>query len=312
MGNTMYFPWEISFITALQSVMGPVLTWLASFITNFGEELILIIVMGFVYWCYDKKFGIYVGTNIVLCVILNPLLKNIALRRRPYMDHPGIQCLKPTDSTADIYDVAAQGYSFPSGHAMNSVTAYGSMARYLKYWKAARIGAFVLTFLVGLSRIALGVHYPTDILVGWVIGMMIIFLVPWMEMKIRRRWLFHLLLFLLCCTGIFYCHTNDYFSALGLMIGFFLAIPFEERFVRFKSVDFSKATGVLWCFLRVIGGGLIYYGLNTVLKMPFSKSFLESQTALAFLVRVIRYCIVTFIDLGVYPMIFKYVERKHE
>ncbi len=309
MGQTMFFPWEPPFMIALQSVMGPFLTWLMSFITNFGEELILIIVMGFIYWCYDKKFGIYAGTNIVLCVILNPMLKNVAMRRRPYMDHPEIRCLKATDSTADIYDVAAQGYSFPSGHAMNSTTVYGSMARYLKAWKAVRIAAFILTFLVGLSRIMLGVHYPTDILVGWAIGLVIIFLVPWLEARIRNRWLFHLMLVLLSCSGIFYCHTNDYYSALGLMIGFFLAIPFEERFVRFKSVDLSDAKGILWCFLRILGGGLIYYVLNTVLKLPFSKSFLESQTAGAFLVRTLRYCIVTFIDIGVYPMIFKYVEK---
>ena len=309
MGNTMFFPWEPSFIMALQSVMGPALTWLMSLITNFGEELILIIVMGFIYWCYDKELGKRAGTNIVLCVVLNPLLKNVVMRRRPYMDHPGIRCLKATDSTADIYDVAAQGYSFPSGHAMNSTTIYGSIARYEKSGKALQIGACVLTFVVGLSRVMLGVHYPTDVLVGWAVGLMIIFLVPWLQKKIRNRWLFHLLLVLLSCSGIFYCHTNDYYSALGLMIGFFLAIPFEERFVRFKSVDLNGAKSILWCFLRILGGGLIYYVLNTVLKLPFSKSFLESQTAGAFLVRTIRYSIVTFIAIGVYPMIFKYVEK---
>ncbi len=71
----------------------------------------------------------------------------------------------------------APGYSFPSGHTLNSTVTYGLLA--LVAWRArlavlarraAVAIAVVLPFLIGLSRIALGVHYPTDILGGWLAG----------------------------------------------------------------------------------------------------------------------------------------------
>ena len=69
------------------------------------------------------------------------------------------------------------GYSFPSGHTLNSTTTYGLLA--LIAWRSQRpllerrvaiaIGVMV-PILVGLSRIALGVHYPSDVLGGWLAG----------------------------------------------------------------------------------------------------------------------------------------------
>lgn len=50
-------------------------TKIVSFITMFGEELVMIAVLGFLYWCYDKKFGRFVGTNILVGLVVNPMLK---------------------------------------------------------------------------------------------------------------------------------------------------------------------------------------------------------------------------------------------
>ncbi len=310
MGNTMYFTWEPALMVWLQSIMGPLLTQIASFVTMFGEELILIIVMGFLYWCYDKEYGTTVGISIIAGITLNAMLKSVVLRRRPYFDHEEIRCLKPVDSTADIYDVSAQGYSFPSGHSMNSTIVYGSIAHCRKTGKLMHVLAVVLPFLVGLSRVMLGVHYPTDVIAGWAVGALVVFLLPWLQAKFRSRSLFGLLLVLLMLPGVFFCRTNDYFTGLGLMIGFFLAIAFDKRYVNFKNVDFDDPKGILWCLLRLVGGAAVYFILNSILKLPFSESFLESATLGAFLVRTARYCIVSFVAIGVYPMIFSKVEKK--
>ena len=67
--------------------------------------------------------------------------------------------------------------SFPSGHAMVSAVVFltlGILATYVVKGRRAKLyclaWAMVLTFLVGLSRIYLGVHYPTDVLAGWLAG----------------------------------------------------------------------------------------------------------------------------------------------
>jgi undecaprenyl-diphosphatase len=71
----------------------------------------------------------------------------------------------------------ASGYSFPSGHSMVSAVVYLTLGALLgRFVPEIRLKAFYLclaiflTFLVGISRVFLGVHYPTDVLAGWTAG----------------------------------------------------------------------------------------------------------------------------------------------
>ena len=282
----------------LQATSGAVVNALAAFFTLFGEEMILVLILGFLYWCWDKENGKQLGLLIVTGVVLNPLIKNIAVRRRPYFDHKGIKCLKPVDSGADIYDIAAQGYSFPSGHSMNAAIVYGGEARYKKtrVWTVIGIAA---PLLVGISRVFVGVHYPTDVLVGWLAGFLVVLLFSWLQKKVKKRWLLHLVIFAVSAVGVFYCRTNDYYSALGLMAGYFLTVPFEERYVNFEN-----AHRPLPCICRMLGGLVVYLGLNTLLKLPFPASVLETPGTLAYMIRFLRYTIVSFAALGLYPLLF--------
>ena len=188
-GNTFFFDWEVSLIVWLQAHMGTFGTTLASFISSFGEELACVAVIGFLYWCYDKRFGRFVGLNVLVGLVANPMIKNIFVRLRPYFVSPEIQCLKPVDKSADIYNIAAQEYSFPSGHSTNAAAVYGSLAKYKKN-KVLTVIAVILPLLIGVSRFCLGVHYPTDVLCGWLLGLAIIFVVPWLQSKFRNPRLF--------------------------------------------------------------------------------------------------------------------------
>lgn len=296
---SFYFEWEVALQAWIQSFMGSFGTAVMSFLTLFGEEVMLIGILGYIYWCYDKEFGKFIGNNVVVGIVLNPLLKNLALRRRPYFDHPNIQCLKPVHADADIYDIAAQGYSFPSGHSMNSAVIYGSLPMYKKKSRVLRILAFLMPFLVGLSRVALGVHYVTDVLMGWALGAGLVLVFSFLQRKVKNIHLLHGIIFLISLSGLFYCRTTDYFTGLGLMGGFFLAAPFEEKFVRFENTR-----SIVVSILRVLVGGALYFGLNTLLKLPFSSEFLESATLAAYGVRALRYLVVGFVLMGLYPMVF--------
>ena len=162
-GNTFYFQWEVFLMEWLQANISSTGISIISFFSMFGEELFLILVVGFVYWSYDKKLGRLIGMSAIMGLIWNTMIKNIALRRRPYFDHENINILRVVDPEADINNIAAQGFSFPSGHSTNVATVFGSLATNVrKRWLT--VAAIVIPLLTGFSRVVVGAHYPTDVL----------------------------------------------------------------------------------------------------------------------------------------------------
>ena len=301
-GNVFFFEWEIRLMEWLQAHISQSGAgfWLLSNLSAFGEQLLLVVVMGFLYWGLDKEFGKFVGVNVIVANVWNPMIKNIFLRLRPYFVSDKIDLLRLVDSGADKYDVAAQGYSFPSGHSTSAVTLYGSLAVHEKKKRVFWALAIILPILVGFSRVLVGAHYPTDVLVGWLLGAAVVAVVPLLHRRIKNRWAFYGVLLLTTLPGFFYCTSSDYYTGLGMLLGFLLAEPFEEKFVRFENTR-----NLLRCVLRVIGGGAVYFGLNVLLKLPFTSELLDSGTFAAYLIRTLRYTVVIFVAIGVYPMLFK-------
>ena len=302
-GYSFSFDWEIALMEWLQAhIPEGVISFISQF-SAFGEELMLIAIMGLIYLAYNKEMGRKIGTAICLGLCAAPMIKNLFFRRRPYFDNQGIKCLRPVDADADLYDIAAQGYSFPSGHSTNAAVTYSSIARFAKNRKNIfGIIAAVLCFLVGFSRVVVGCHYPTDVLCGWVLGLAVMFFVSTLYARINDRRVIFVILAILGGIGLFYCDTNDYFASYGLLVGFMLSEPFEKKYVNFKGTKSPLAA-----ILRVIVAGLLYFGLNIVLKLPFSREFLSNGTLLSHLVRTIRYGVIIFVITGVYPMLFKFV-----
>ena len=304
-GIIFFFPWEMQLMEWLQAHIGSsgFVFWVLSNLSAFGEQLLLVAIMGFLYWGLNKEFGKYVGLNILMANVWNPMIKNVVLRLRPYFV-PGynVKLLRLIDSNADAMDVAAQGYSFPSGHSANAATVYGSLAAHEKKRKVLWIIAIALPILVGFSRVFVGAHYPTDVLCGWALGAVIVLLIPFLRRKIRNRWVFYAVLLVTTLPGLFFCKTDDYFSSLGMLIGFLFAEPFEERFVKFENTP-----NILRCILRTALGGLLYFGLNAALKIPLG--LIPAEGFAANLVRMLRYGLVIFAVVGVYPILFKYTDR---
>lgn len=302
-GNTFYFDWEPQLMVWLQSVCGDFGVKLMSLFTMLGEEYIMVAVFAFVYLCWNKKAGVFLGTNLMVELTLNPMIKNIFLRRRPYFDHEAVKCLKPVEKSADIYDISAQGYSFPSGHSNNSAAFYGSLAAaFKKRW--LWILSAVIMLLVGISRVSVGVHYPTDVLAGWGIGILTIIVMSFLQKKVQKKWILYLVLVALSACGWFYCRSNDYYNGFGMMVGFFAGILFEEKFVHFKET--RKWYRII---LRILFGGGLFVGLNTLLKLPFPKELLESASMTQYVIRAVRYAVVVFTLAGVYPLSFRILDR---
>ena len=172
MGNVFYFDWEVKLIEWLQQNMGAAGSFAAraaSFIGGETVSLLLLIVMLF---CYKKEAGKRVARTVLTASMWFPMIKNVVLRVRPYMAHPDrIKVLQVVESDADPMDIVQQGYSCPSGHAATAASLFGSAAYEIrKRWMW--FIAVIMPLLIGFSRIAVGVHYPTDVLAGWAIGVL--------------------------------------------------------------------------------------------------------------------------------------------
>lgn len=149
--------WGLALIIAIQSSHGPVLDGVFRAITFLGEEEFYLLLFPTLLWCVDARLGLRLGIIFLLSVYVNSLVKDLAGHPRPFE-------LNPTVKLAD-----AEGYGLPSGHAQSAVVVWGGMAAWVRK-PAAWIAAGLLAGAIGFSRIYLGVHFPTDVLVGWGIG----------------------------------------------------------------------------------------------------------------------------------------------
>ncbi len=302
-GNSFAFDWEVSLMEWLQTNLGSGVISVISFFSAFGEELLLVLILGLLFWGFDKKMGKAVGMNVMMALIWNPMVKNVFLRRRPYFDHENIKILRIVDKNYDAYDISAQGFSFPSGHSADALTVYTSIAMQLKKrWMTCL--AVILPLLVGFSRVVVGAHFPTDVLAGWALGCLSISVVTLLRKAIKNDLAFYGVMLLTAMPGLFYCKSADYFTSLGLLIGFMAGDLFEQKKVRFENTS-----NILRCVLRALGGAAIFFALNSLLKLPFPKDFLSSSSFASLIVRSLRYAVTAFVLFGVYPMAFKYTAK---
>ncbi len=197
------------------------------------------------------------------------------------------------------------GFSCPSGHATSSVAVYGGLAKYYKK-TVFKVLAVVLIIGTGLSRVALGVHYPTDVLVGWALGAVVMILVSVMYKHLEEKWIM-IIIFATAIPGLFYCKTSDYFTSFGMLVGIFAGFFFEDRFVKFKNTK-----NVIRCIVRLLCGMVIFFALTQVTKLPFDKDFLDSGNAASNIVRIARYAVSTFLVMSIYPMLFKVGDKIFE
>ncbi|MBR4462849.1 MAG: phosphatase PAP2 family protein, partial [Erysipelotrichaceae bacterium] len=209
LGQTFQFPFEITLIKWLQQFLSnyPFLIRLLSILTDLGDATVPAVFIGFLYWGYDKKSGITMAMQALCSTTANGMIKNLVMRRRPYFDNESIECLKAVDDRYDIYDIAGQGFSFPSGHATNSGSFLTSLYLFYRNRKILFYGS-IIVFLVCLSRIVLGVHYPTDVLAGLLLGIAVSAFLSY-AMDHFHKTKIYLCILLIGMVGFFFCHSND-------------------------------------------------------------------------------------------------------
>jgi membrane-associated phospholipid phosphatase len=144
-------------LSYLSRFRGPWSNALFLALSGIGSTAGYVVLFAILWWAVSWKLGAKLYTALVLSVFLNALAKDLVAQPRPFV-------------YADFESVTRPGeFSFPSGHAQHAALVWSLLAvHFRKRWFTLAAG--VMVFLIGFSRVYLGVHFPTDVLAGWLAG----------------------------------------------------------------------------------------------------------------------------------------------
>ncbi|MGD2024058.1 MAG: phosphatase PAP2 family protein [Desulfobacterales bacterium] len=246
-------------------------------VTFLGNLEFFLLFMPLIYWCIDRRMGARLLVLFLISAYINAIAKAVVGQPRPFQYDPRVQPL-----------VHATGGGLPSGHTQGTVVLWGylvSQHRSRKLW----IIAGFLMIAVPISRLYLGVHFPTDLLGGYLLGAILLVLYLRFVLKVEA-WLvakgviwqtaaaviLPIILFWASPQGSRYA-----LSACGALLGFLPGIALERRWVRFRS-DGS----LLKRSVRFILGLVVLFGIWLGLRFAFSE--LEPMS----LLQAVRYACV--------------------
>jgi membrane-associated phospholipid phosphatase len=286
-------------IEALQSALSPTLDLLFILFTLLGEDYIYMSLIAITYWCFNKRAGVQISYVLLVSAYLNYWLK-MSFK----MDKPPSECRIILED-----DVS---YGFPSGHAQSAATFWGWAG--LKIRKAwMRIFFFSLIFLIGLSRIYLGVHYLGDVLGGMLFGAVFLIVayktIPHLESKLGSipRWLrdylmplISVLLFGLSLAVFPDIARGNSSLICGSLFGFSFGYSLESKQVNI-SVNVNRWTKVI----RSLVGLIIVFGLYSIISSILNFLSLGAIVYLNF----IKYALVAFAIAFVTPLVFKFIKK---
>jgi membrane-associated phospholipid phosphatase len=127
--------------------------------TSLGDHTFYLFVLALLYWSVNARVGLRLGLLMMISGGINYLFKIWLAGPRPYWFDARVLALS-TEAT----------FGVPSGHAQQAVVLWGLLAFWVKRgWAYA--GAVLLVVLIGVSRLYLGVHFPHDVILGWMIGL---------------------------------------------------------------------------------------------------------------------------------------------
>lgn len=295
----------------LEKLRTPVGDVFFQFITYFGEDVLFLAMALILLWCINKNEAYYILICGFVASLAGQFAKILFKVDRPWVKDPNF---KPVDSAVH----AANDYSFPSGHTIIVTSTWGATA--LSFGsKLLRIIVPILIFLVGLSRMYLGVHTPWDVLAGWGIGIATILLLrPLMKRALkdsRIMWAVIAGLVVFAAANLLLVSLTpeesvgdlsrlegalkNAWTFMGLAIGLIFVYWIDSHVTHFQT------DAVWWAqILKVAMGLAILLTVKGVLKAP-----LYALTGGHYLADGIRYCLITVIGGGLWPLTFPFFAK---
>lgn len=283
---------ELFILQFFEGIRCGFLNFIACLFSLFGETLFLVVLICLIYWIYEKKLGEKLVLVSFSSMPINGAAKAAFKRPRPfvYSDITRVEIDNPLISTMEL----GAFESFPSGHSQMSAGMFFTGAfHFRKRW--AWILFPLLTLGVMLSRLYFGVHFPTDVLVGCVLGVAFACIWEWIyqEFEDKKYYIFGgVALLSIVLTCIFPSKSMVELCACACAAA--ICLPVEN-----KWINFQNAEGVKNRVLRALVGigcvGLVY-GLFSFL--PFN--FLELWAW-----KFVKYFLTVLTATLVVPLLFK-------
>lgn len=309
------YDWGLEVISCVQQFQSPLLTLIMQVISFFSTPAFYFGVVLLLYWCIDSCAGFKLGVGIIFSGALNTAIKEVLQVPRPFI----------RDSS--VFIIEESGFSTPSGHSQGSATFYPLFARFVlgarkcghcklggKCGGRRRLPLCVVVrlcvavgfpLLIGISRIYLGVHYPSDVLLGLTLGFLtsvgiILFWKP--VAKIVSSWRISIQVLLVAIVVFLLNHfSNTHTSLNGALFGFLLGRIFWNR----KAL-FWDAAGTPFQRLIRLPVGLVVIGVVFGV-MELTKNLagqLAASLELHLLLKFVQFAGVGFAVVYLCPLLF--------
>lgn len=290
----------------LESIRIPGLNEFMLLVTKLGEETAFLVAALIIFWCVDKGRGYYVMTVGFLGTMANQFLKLWFRVPRPWVLDESFTILESARE-------AASGYSFPSGHSQSAVGTFGAIANSAKN-KWVKGICIAVCILVPLSRMYIGVHTPSDVLVGAGMACALVWLLKKPVLERPDKAMKVLIAVMLgCALGLllfvegypFPADVDEHnlqsgiknaYTMIGCITGVAVVYVFEKKYVNFET----KA--IWWAQLLKVALGLaLVLGVKEGLRAPLDALFAGHMAA-----RAVRYFLIVLAAGGLWPMTFRW------
>lgn len=264
----------IEVLKAFRAVATPASDAVFEGITVMGEAQFYIVALAILYWCVNKTSARYLIGILLSGALLNSVLKGIFHTPRPF---------EASDVSA-VRVHTAEGGSFPSGHTQAATVFFGSLAaaHSRRWWMG--VLCILCIALVGISRLALAVHWPIDVLGGWAIGAAVVYVGRRFFRSSRRS---NMSASVVGATaawavvmGMIFFKDPTYVKAAGAFVGFVAGAGIERKWVRF-DVKGNWRQHALKLFIGILCILALYAAFRWLPAIPIIKGIRNAVVVMA-------------------------------
>ncbi len=200
------------------------------FFSFLGEGVLLAAAVALFFWLAPTKTGERFAVVALSSLSLNAFLKCAVARPRPYV--AGDVSLLPVDSPFLSTTSLTANVSFPSGHVQLTTSFLAALSARVRKIAVAAV-SFLVLLLVACSRMYFGVHYPSDVLAGFLLGVAVGLIWSFVyDRAYGARYFALCACALLALAPLFFSAPHDYVKTAGLLSGAAVFLPVCDRLIR--------------------------------------------------------------------------------